>query len=195
MEFLLCPRWRKRNQIYLLLCSVTKLCPTLYPPTWNQRKTSNIYEAIVFRTQCIREWRMTIPEREDTNEKRLRSAPVYCSERVPHPWPREKKLRMSPAHSLSQASKVESPMPANFLPRWVNKGQGDHVGSFGLLAGPCFFILTSFVFEVFLKWRIITETERTDLPTPDTWRDRERINTNFPCSSTDGLWSNFSSFG
>ena len=137
-------------------CSVTKLSPTLYPSTWNQRKTSNIYEAIVFKTQYIREWRMMVPEREDTNEERLRSAPVYCSERVPHPWPKEKKPRKSPAHSLSQASRVESPVPTNFLPRWVNKGQGDHVGSFGLLAGPWFFILTSSVFEGFLKWRIIT---------------------------------------
>ena len=85
-------------------CPVTKLSPTLYPPTWNQRKSSHIYEAIVFKTQYIREWRMMVPEREDTNEERLRSAPVYCSERVPHPWPKEKKPRKSPAQSLSQAS-------------------------------------------------------------------------------------------
>lgn len=54
-----------------------------------------------------------VPEREDTNEERFRSTPVYCSERVPHPWPKEKKPRKSPAHSLSQASRVESPVPTN----------------------------------------------------------------------------------
>lgn len=126
-------------------CSVTKLCPTPYPPTWNQRKTSNIYEAIAFKTQYIREWRMMIPEREDTSEKRLRSAPVYCSERVPHPWPTERKPRKSPAYSLSQANKVASPMPTNFLPRWVNKGQGDH-GSCGQFWVTCWTLLLSSYF-------------------------------------------------
>ena len=81
----------------------------------------------------------------------------------------------------------------NFLPRWINQGQGDHVGSFGLLTEPCFFILTFFVFGACLKWRDHKINRRTDLPSPVASLDQKRVITRFPCSSTDVSWSNFPS--
>lgn len=50
---------------------------------------------------------MVIPEREDTGEKSLRIAPVYCLERASNPCANRRGPRQSPEHS--QADKVESP--------------------------------------------------------------------------------------